>query len=63
VNTGVPNADFALFVTAKQTPTCGPNTLAFASYCQHDQYDRPTIARANFCPQVRTNCARVRACV
>ena len=51
---GVPNADFVLFVTAKQTADCpaqgASGTLAYASTCQRDQSDRPTWGRVNFCP-------------
>ena len=31
-------------------PSVPFNSQAFASYCQLDNYDRPLIARANFCP-------------
>jgi leishmanolysin-like peptidase len=51
---GLPDADYGLFVTAKQTPRCGSGgtgVLAYALTCQRDQYDRPTWGRVNFCPR------------
>lgn len=52
--TGTPNADFAVFVTARQTSLCGScsgasGTLAYASLCQRDDMERPTFGRINFC--------------
>merc|ERR1712166_1724403 len=51
---GVSNADFVIYVTAQTTSPCpsssGTGTLAFASSCQTDQYDRPTVGYVNFCP-------------
>merc|ERR1712166_1114447 len=52
---GVPNADFLLYVTAQQATSCGFNgagTIAFASSCRRDQYDRPTVGYVNFCPSM-----------
>ena len=52
---GIPSTDTAIFVTAKQTFTCGngdSGTLAYASYCQRASDDRPTIGRINFCPRM-----------
>lgn len=53
--TGVANADFTIFVTARQTRDCPAatatsGTLAYAQSCQRDQFDRPTFGRINFCP-------------
>ncbi|KAG7384936.1 hypothetical protein PHYPSEUDO_002082 [Phytophthora pseudosyringae] len=48
---GVPNTDFLIYVRAESTDNCkGDNTLAYASTCQQDQYDRPTFGMVNFCP-------------
>ena len=52
---GVPNSDFALFVTATDTSVCqgagGSDVLAYAQNCQRDgATDRPTFGRINFCP-------------
>ena len=50
--TGLPNKDFALFVSALDSSTCqsSPDTLGFAHPCMYDQYDRPIMGRINFCP-------------
>lgn len=48
--TGVPNADFVLYVNAKTTAHCGHKVLAYAASCQRDQHDRPTFGMVNFCP-------------
>ncbi|GLE06596.1 hypothetical protein PINS_up015990 [Pythium insidiosum] len=48
--TGVPNADFVLYVRAVKSNFCSDSVLAYASSCQKDQYDRPTFGMANFCP-------------
>ena len=49
---GVPNADYVLYVGAQSVTPCpssqGSGTLAFASSCQTDQYDRPTVGYVNF---------------
>ena len=50
---GVSDADIVIFITAKQTSTCGvggSGTIAYASYCQRASNDRPTFGRVNFCP-------------
>jgi len=51
---GVSNADYVIYVTAQTAGPCpstqGSGTLAYASKCQDDQYDRPTIGYVNFCP-------------
>ncbi|KAF4134763.1 Leishmanolysin [Phytophthora infestans] len=49
--TGVPNTDFLIYVRAESTASCqSGSTLAYASTCQKDQYDRPTFGMVNFCP-------------
>ncbi|KAJ8578899.1 hypothetical protein ON010_g304 [Phytophthora cinnamomi] len=49
--TGVPNSDFVIYVRAEDTVNCkSGSTLAYASTCQQDQYDRPTFGMVNFCP-------------
>ena len=51
---GVPNTDYAMFVTAQDTSICtrsgGGDVLAYAQSCQRDANDRPTFGRINFCP-------------
>ncbi|EGZ07028.1 Leishmanolysin metalloprotease M8, Zn-binding site [Phytophthora sojae] len=47
---GVENTDFLLYVRSADTVNCGSRTLAYASSCQKDQYDRPTFGMVNFCP-------------
>jgi leishmanolysin-like peptidase len=53
---GVANTDFLIYVRAENTASCqSGSTLAYASTCQQDQYDRPTFGMVNFCPaQLRT---------
>ncbi|KDO26018.1 hypothetical protein SPRG_08671 [Saprolegnia parasitica CBS 223.65] len=48
--TGVANTDYVLYVRAAQTTHCGTSVLAYATSCQQDQYDRPTMGIVNFCP-------------
>ena len=50
--TGIPNKEFALLVSAVETPTCvsSPDTLGYAHPCLFDQYDRPILGMINFCP-------------
>ncbi|KAE9094676.1 hypothetical protein PF010_g17007 [Phytophthora fragariae] len=49
--TGVPDSDFVIYVRAESTTNCkSGSTLAYASTCQQDQYDRPTFGMVNFCP-------------
>ncbi|ETW05217.1 hypothetical protein H310_04204 [Aphanomyces invadans] len=48
--TGVPDTDYVLYVRAVQTANCGNNVLAYATSCQLDQFDRPTMGMVNFCP-------------
>ena len=49
---GLADTDFAVYVTAHSTTACtgSSSLLAYASTVQRDQYDRPTWARINFCP-------------
>ena len=48
---GVADADFVLFVSAvEHSAVCGSSTMAFASACVRDQYDRPILGHTNFCP-------------
>ncbi|KAG7391117.1 hypothetical protein PHYPSEUDO_005884 [Phytophthora pseudosyringae] len=47
---GIGETDFLLYVRSAATVYCGSRTLAYASSCQKDQYDRPTFGMANFCP-------------
>lgn len=47
---GLADADFGVFVTARATSLCSGGTLAYATTCQRDTFDRPTWARINFCP-------------
>eukprot|EP00656_Telonema_subtile_P051828 TRINITY_DN7072_c0_g3_i5.p1 TRINITY_DN7072_c0_g3~~TRINITY_DN7072_c0_g3_i5.p1 ORF type:complete len:1087 (+),score=149.88 TRINITY_DN7072_c0_g3_i5:225-3485(+) len=48
---GVSATDFLLYVTSQAVGSCSANVLAFASSCSTDQYDRPVVGYANFCPQ------------
>jgi hypothetical protein len=46
---GVSGADTVIFITAKQTSSCGSGasgTIAYARYCQRASDDRPTFGRA-----------------
>ncbi|KAG1692551.1 hypothetical protein DVH05_025303 [Phytophthora capsici] len=48
---GVPDTDFVIYVKAEDTASClSEGTLAYASTCQQDQFDRPTFGMVNFCP-------------
>ncbi|CAH0493208.1 unnamed protein product [Peronospora farinosa] len=48
---GISNTDFLIYVRAEDTDRCkSGRTLAYASTCQQDQYDRPTFGMVNFCP-------------
>ncbi|XP_006815613.1 ciliated left-right organizer metallopeptidase-like [Saccoglossus kowalevskii] len=49
---GIPNSDFVLYVRAKHTTSCnsGQDVIAYAAYCNLDQYDRPIAGYSNFCP-------------
>ena len=50
---GVPNTDLYVYVTAENVGNCAPTgslVLAYASNCQRDQLDRPTMGLINFCP-------------
>lgn len=48
-----PGADTAVFISTKQTASCGSagsGVLAYASSCARDQLDRPIVGRINLCP-------------
>lgn len=50
---GWAGADTVIFVTTKQTASCGQagsGVLAYASSCGRDQLDRPIVGRINLCP-------------
>ncbi|KAL1503975.1 hypothetical protein AB1Y20_010391 [Prymnesium parvum] len=47
---GESDADIVLMISAVQTSSCSGNTLAYASTCQRDQFDRPILGDINFCP-------------
>ncbi|KAH9137443.1 hypothetical protein LEN26_005736 [Aphanomyces euteiches] len=47
---GVADTDYVLYVRTVQTSNCGSNVLAYATSCQLDQFDRPTMGMVNFCP-------------
>ncbi|CAK4103332.1 unnamed protein product [Aphanomyces euteiches] len=49
-DSGVPNTDYVLYVRAVESPNCAGNVLAYATSCQQDQFDRPTMGMVNFCP-------------
>jgi leishmanolysin-like peptidase len=44
--------DFVLFVSAVTSNICGGGTIAYAVTCKRDQYDRPIMGHANFCPNL-----------
>jgi hypothetical protein len=48
--TGIPDADYVIYVIADESNNCAGATLAYASKCQTDQLDRPIAGYANFCP-------------
>lgn len=54
---GIPDADFAVFVTAQATPSCGASTGAHAVFCEQDEanwygiQNRPLAGYINFCPR------------
>ena len=56
---GVTDADMVIFVTVEATSSCsstgpeGSATIAYASYCQTDQFDRPVFGTINFCPSTK----------
>eukprot|EP00947_MAST-08B_sp_MAST-8B-sp1_P003677 g3677.t1 len=56
IPTGTASADLVLFVMAKDTTSCAnsPATVAYASSCATDQFDRPTFGRINFCKSALT---------
>lgn len=44
------DGDTLILITAQNTNICSGGTLAYASSCWHDQYDRPVIGAINLCP-------------
>ncbi|KAE9036495.1 hypothetical protein PR003_g6984 [Phytophthora rubi] len=54
---GVEDSDFLLYIRSATTDYCGTRTLAYASSCQKDQYDRPTFGMVNFCPEMISTAA------
>lgn len=46
---GVSNADFALYVTARDTRSCSGGTVAYAGTCRQDSADRPIAGHINLC--------------
>ncbi|CAK0889411.1 unnamed protein product, partial [Prorocentrum cordatum] len=47
---GIPDADFALYVRARDTDWCrGGGTLAYAGHCFQDEEDRPIAGYITFC--------------
>lgn len=53
---GIPDADFAVFVTATASSACSPTTGAHAVTCSRDEQEwynlpnRPLVGFINFCP-------------
>ena len=54
---GAPATDFYLYVSSVTTASCGGGTIAYASACYRDQYDRPIMGSANFCPDSLSSAA------
>eukprot|EP00892_Ulva_mutabilis_P009928 jgi/Ulvmu1/7307/UM035_0096.1 len=58
---GISDADFAVFVSALSTSSCGPTTGAHAVTCGRDEdnwyglQDRPLVGYINFCPPATDN--------
>ncbi|XP_022250277.1 leishmanolysin-like peptidase [Limulus polyphemus] len=48
---GVKDADYLLYINSMYSEWCQKEEiLAYASYCQLDQHDRPVAGYINFCP-------------
>jgi leishmanolysin-like peptidase len=47
---GYADKDLIMFVTSKNSNSCGGSTLAYAGGCRYDQYDRTVAGYVNFCP-------------
>jgi leishmanolysin-like peptidase len=47
---GAMDADYVALITAKETNICDGTTVAYASSCQFDQFDRPILGTINICP-------------
>jgi hypothetical protein len=54
--TGIPNADYVIYVLADENANCDGATMAYAGKCQTDQFDRPIAGYANFCPSSLPDC-------
>jgi len=49
---GLEETDVVLYVQATSTATCvNDKVVAYARYCQKDQYQRPIAGYVNFCPE------------
>ncbi|XP_039248204.2 uncharacterized protein LOC120326056 isoform X1 [Styela clava] len=49
---GLPNTDTVIYVHAEKNNLCNDKgVIAYATYCQLDQYNRPIAGFANFCPK------------
>lgn len=50
--TGLSNTDTVIYVHAEKSNLCNDKgVIAYATYCQLDQYNRPIAGFANFCPK------------
>ncbi|XP_076800845.1 ciliated left-right organizer metallopeptidase-like isoform X2 [Clavelina lepadiformis] len=48
---GLNDTDTVIYVRSENTPKCQDGgIIAYATYCQLDQYNRPVAGYANFCP-------------
>ena len=48
---GAASTDFLMFISASHVASRrSGGTAAYATTCQRDEFDRPTVGRANFCP-------------
>eukprot|EP00486_Rosalina_sp_Unknown_P006747 CAMPEP_0201572626 /NCGR_PEP_ID=MMETSP0190_2-20130828/16011_1 /ASSEMBLY_ACC=CAM_ASM_000263 /TAXON_ID=37353 /ORGANISM="Rosalina sp." /LENGTH=706 /DNA_ID=CAMNT_0047998633 /DNA_START=473 /DNA_END=2594 /DNA_ORIENTATION=+ len=52
---GVAETDLILYVSFGSFGSCGGSTLAYASSCYNDQYNRPIAGTINFCPYMFNN--------
>ncbi|RUS84295.1 hypothetical protein EGW08_007939, partial [Elysia chlorotica] len=51
---GLSDTDFILYVTSSSSDLCNPHktsALAYASYCQLGEFNRPVAGQVNFCPR------------
>uniref|UniRef100_UPI00358FF92B ciliated left-right organizer metallopeptidase n=1 Tax=Myxine glutinosa TaxID=7769 RepID=UPI00358FF92B len=49
---GVPEADFVLYVQVAERPRCHTGIIAYGGFCQVDQNNRPIAGAINFCPNM-----------